>query len=183
MAPACVLLMVMCLAASSSCERTGYPVKSSTAVVIDSWSGDPIEGAVAIAIWRKWKEKKAFWEDASMEACRIEEAVSDKEGKITIDSFWDWKMFKANRPHLTVYKPGYVCWDQDLIFPSREERTDFSKKSRIVRLEKWKEGYSYDDHSAFMQRCTKGEDIVMLAKSSFEKSRFSGRTKTSSCDE
>ncbi len=138
------------------CHALGGQSKP-TAVVVDADTNEPIEGAVAIAIWRKGSSDRTWFEGASEKATRIEEAVSDKEGKIHIDDFWDFQLLPTWKPHLTIYKPGYVCWDQEYIFPSWDERSDFDKEHRVVKMEKWKEGYSYVDHDTFIGSCTRNE--------------------------
>ncbi len=138
------------------CHALGGQSKP-TAVVVDADTNEPIEGAVAIAIWRKGSSDRTWFEGASEKATRIEEAVSDKEGKIHIDDFWDFQLLPTWKPHLTIYKPGYVCWDQEYIFPSWDERSDFDKEHRVVKMEKWKEEYSYVKHESFIMHCTRME--------------------------
>ena len=99
---------------------------------------------------------------------RVEEAVSDQEGKIYFDDFWDWHLFENRYPTLTIYKPKYVCWDQKYIFPFRKKRTDFNKDNRVVKMEKWKEGSSYGDHWMFSDSVTQG-DTSMAEERLFEK--------------
>ena len=61
--------------------------------------GEPIEGAVAIAIWRKHSIKDAAWfEGGKMVPVRIEEALTDKEGKVYFEDFWDWHLFENEYP-------------------------------------------------------------------------------------
>ena len=87
--------------------------KEPTAIVVDDETGKPIEGAVALAIWRKHTTKETAWfEGGMLVPVRIEEVVSDKGGNIYIDGFWGWHLFENRYSRLMVYKPGYVCWDQ-----------------------------------------------------------------------
>jgi hypothetical protein len=96
---------------------------------------------------------------------RAEERVSDRDGKINIPDFWKTtidtgKRGSAKSPRLTVYKFGYVCWDQKMIFHPRsswEDRKDFNKDNRIVRLKKWPEDMSFDNHISFMNDVTNGD--------------------------
>lgn len=148
--------LVMLLYQMPPCSALGGGPEA-TVVVIDAETGEPIEGAVAIAIWRKGSSDRTWFEGASEKASRIEEAVSDKGGRILIDDFWDFQLLPAWKPHLTVYKPGYICWDQEYLFPSWDKRTDFDKGHQAVKMEKWKEGYSYNDHETFVGSCTRSE--------------------------
>lgn len=131
---------------------------SPTATVIDEETGKPIEGAVAIAIWREHSfTKRAWWEGGTDVVVRIEEAVSDRNGNIFIDGFWDWHFYEDRYPHLTIYKPGYVCWDQGNIYIDEfhgPRRTDFDKDHRIARMRKWPEGFSFVGHEKFVSNVT-----------------------------
>jgi hypothetical protein len=135
--------------------------KVPTAIVLDAETGKPIEGAVAIAIWRVGDKDGPWFEGGSLVAERIEEAVSDKEGNIYIDDFWDWYLLESSYPRLTIYKPGYVCWDQKNIYIDRfhsEIRKDFNKENRIARMKKWPKDISFVDHWSFMNFVTQGEN-------------------------
>lgn len=139
------------------------------AIVIDDGTGKPIEGAVAIAIWRGKKKNCTIvgsLEGACWGFLRAEETISDKEGKINIPDFWKTtidpgKRGSATSPRLTVYKFGYVCWDQKMIFhpsSSWEDRKDFNRDNRIVRLKKWPEDMKFRSHSSFIGNCTSGNE-------------------------
>jgi hypothetical protein len=143
-------------------------IQQPTAIVVDVNTGEPIEGAVAIAIWRKHSmTARAWWEGGTTVVARVEEAVSDKEGKLYIDDFWDWHLFESRYPHLTIYKPGYVCWDQEFIYIKEykwERRNDFNKEARIVRMKAWPEGFSFVGHSRFVSSCTRRDTLEATEK-------------------
>jgi len=131
---------------------SGNPIPTVT--VVDTETGEPIEGAVAIAIWRKHSIiERAWWEGGTMVVVKIEEAVSDKDGNIYIDGFWGWYISGNRYPRLTIYKPGYICWDQNNLYEGGL-RTDFDKDHRIARMEKWPEGFSFNRHSSFVSAVT-----------------------------
>jgi hypothetical protein len=138
--------------------------KEPTAIVIDDETGKPIEGAVAIAIWRGPTSDCTLpqgLEGGCWGANRIIETVSDKEGKLNIWGFWNWHLGKGRYPQLTVYKFGYVCWDQKRIFePNMKwtKRNDFDNKHRIVRMKKWPVGFSFNEHARFISNCTNGDE-------------------------
>jgi hypothetical protein len=146
-------------ACSSKNKNTDPP--GPTATVIDDETGEPIEGAIAIAIWRKNSIKAVAWFEGGKEVpVRIEEVFSDKGGRLFIKGFWNWHLFKMEYPRLTIYKFGYVCWDQQRIFhpkSSWEDRKDFNRDNRIVRLKKWPEDMSFEKHSSFMSNVTHGD--------------------------
>jgi len=144
--------------------KLGYCMEGNkipTAIIVDADSGEPIEGAVAIAIWRKHSIKEAAWfEGGKMVPVRIEEAISDKEGNVYFEGFWDWHLFENRYPRLTVYKFGYVCWDQKQLFTPVEGSTirkDFDEENRVVRMEKWPKDFSFDRHGGFVDYSTEGD--------------------------
>jgi hypothetical protein len=157
------LLICLCLFIVISGSRGNAHAfeKKPTAIVVDAETGEPIEGAVAIAIWRKRSFGDRWFEGGSIKVTRVEEAVSDREGKIFIDGFWSvWDSFQDKdkdtpiswrSPHLTIYKFGYVCWDQFLLFPGilAGKRNDFNKENRIARIAKWPSGFSLNNHWEF----------------------------------
>jgi hypothetical protein len=137
-----------------------------TAIVIDDETGKPIEGAVAIAIWRDDKDVSLInaLHGGGAKFKKAEEVVSDKDGKISIPDFWKTTKGKGGTgsiydPRLTIYKFGYVCWDQQEIFaPDYKwtKRTDFNRDNRIVRLKKWPVGFLFREHAEFKRSVTNG---------------------------
>ena len=160
---ASIFLIISCQGTATTGESKESQNGKPAAIVVDAETGEPIEGAVAIAFWRKPDPQGPWWEVTGMVASRVEEAVSNEEGMIYIDDFWDWKLFEDDKPALTVYKPGYVCWDQKYIFP-KGKRTDFGKENRVVRVEKWKKGYSYIEHEGFILSVTHNETLKAKEK-------------------
>jgi hypothetical protein len=151
------ILACFFLSLPHNCLAMGFnPVPTVT--VIDDETGKPIEGAVAIAVWRKTSDTEGAWfEGGKFEVVRIEEEVSDSNGNIYIDGFWNWHLIEERYPHLTIYKPGYVCWDQEAIHIDEHhgaKRTDFDKNHRIARMRKWPEGFSFVGHGSFVDNAT-----------------------------
>jgi hypothetical protein len=163
------LLLLLSILLPAACSSWDKNTKGPTAIVIDDETGRPIEGAVAIAIWRG-KKKDCTIVESLESACwgfrRAEETVSDKDGRIAIPDFWKTTKGKGGTgsiydPRLTVYKFGYVCWDQQRIFhpkSSWEDRKDFNRDNRIVRLKKWQIGLSLEEHSMFIRSVTRGDE-------------------------
>jgi hypothetical protein len=133
--------------------------------VIDYETRKPVEGAVAIAIWRGHLKDCTLpqsLEGGCWGVTKIVETVSDKDGNIFIDGFWNWG--QVEKPRLTVYKFGYVCWDQKQVFSMkgpRPMRIDFNKDNRTVWLEKWPEGFSFREHSNFENSITNGDSSIL----------------------
>jgi hypothetical protein len=155
-------VVIVCFVAGIHGECLGFGGDPApTATVVDDKTGRPIEGAVALAIWRKHSSTaRAWWEGGTDVVVRIEEVVSDLNGNIFIDGFWNRHLFKNNYPHLTIYKPGYVCWDQGNVYideSNAPERTDFDKDHRTARMRKWPEGFSFVGHETFVYGVTFGD--------------------------
>jgi hypothetical protein len=143
-------------------------IPTPTVTVVDEETGKPIEGAVAIAIWRKpsWI-KGSFFEGGGLDVVRIEEAVSDSSGNIYIDGFWDWHLFENRYPDLDIYKFGYICWDKNVIF-NDGGRWDFDNGHRIAHMKKWPKGFSFEEHRVFVDTITQG-DYMRAPKQIFNK--------------
>jgi len=76
------------------------------------------------------------------------EVVSDKDGKVRISGCYDPFVQSLD---VTIYKNGYVAWNNYYIFPHSLHRTDFEWKSGYVfKLEKFLSTYSYLDHRSFI---------------------------------
>lgn len=119
-----------------------------TGKVVDAETGNPIEGAVILVEWTITKGVPGM---THTESYKVIEVVTDKEGMASfsgniINPF-------VNRPHVTVYKKGYVAWNNQYIFPNYEKRTDFEwKNGYVFRLERFKSGYTHDAHVSFLLR-------------------------------
>ena len=116
-----------------------------TGTVVDSETGEPIEGAVVLVEWTKTKGLPGL---THSESYKVIEAVTDKNGKVTIDGVSNPTV---NPPHVTVYKKGYVAWNNKYIFPTWEKRKDFEYKNGItIQLQHFKKNYSHYDHASFI---------------------------------
>ena len=129
--------------------------------VVDAETGQPIEGAVALCVWIEPR----WGVEITHHVVAVSESVSDKDGRIRAGG--TWRMF-LDPPELTIYKRGYVAWNNQEVFVPLSEykknpdlftfkRTDFSWKSGFVaKMEKWKDGYSFNEHEAFVANNTAG---------------------------
>jgi hypothetical protein len=125
-----------------------------TALVVDSRTGKPVEGAVVLAIW--WKNvwgKKVWFEGPSTVMRRYWEGRTGPDGRVVVPRFWRRRLF-GEGPSLSVYKPGYVLWNRTWVFPDYAERADFDRRHRTVRLEPWQPQFSCLDHRRFIENCS-----------------------------
>ena len=116
-----------------------------TGTVVDSETGESIEGAVVLVEWTKTHGFGLTY----TESYKVIEAVTDKEGKVIVSGVFNPTV---NPPHVTVYKKGYVAWNNEFIFPNYEKRKDFKWTNdltiQMVRFDENK--YTYNDHVMFI---------------------------------
>ena len=137
-----------------------------TAIIVDNETGQPIDGAVALAQWMEhsWT-KRAWWEGGTEVLVKAKESFSDKEGKIYIENFWGTYIF-SKRPRLTVYKPGYALWDSKFNFSSgMRDPAEFNNEQRTIKLQKFDKAakillekntyvkYPHIEHRSFLSSC------------------------------
>lgn len=116
-----------------------------TGTVVDAETGAPIEGAVVLVEWTVTKGVPGM---TVTETYEVIEVVSDKEGRANISGVFNPSV---NPPHVTVYKAGYVAWNDEFIFPDYKKREDFRWQDNYVfKLEKFKPEYNYIDHWGFI---------------------------------
>ncbi len=164
-----ILLCLACVFFSACASPREVP----TAVIVDNDTGQPIEGAVALAQWMEhsWT-KRAWWEGGTEVLVKAKESFSDKEGKIYIEDFWGTYIF-SKRPRLTIYKPGYALWDSNVSFHfGVRDAADFNNEQRNIKLQKFDRAaemlldkfkndtpiietlkYVHDYHESFLDEC------------------------------
>jgi hypothetical protein len=131
------LFLLIGLSLLSGC---GY-YRTITGNVVDAETMKPIEGAVVMA---EWTITKGFGLTHT-ESYKVMESVSDANGKVTIEGVFHPFV---NPPDLVVYKPGYVTWSSRSTFPVFSVR-DFRWENQVLKLDRFKPGYSYVDHGHF----------------------------------
>ncbi len=135
-----ILLLLASLLISTGC----YGYGTLKGKVVDAETGEPIEGAVAMAEWTK---TKGFGNTYTVSA-KVSEAVSDKEGNFELDGCFNPFV---DKPDLTIYRKGYVAWNNKYVFPDWAKREGFEWKSGVVfKLERFRENYSYNNHRRFI---------------------------------
>lgn len=136
------LLVMVLFLFGISCSKT---YESITGTVVDAETGKPLEGAVVLAEWTKTKGLGLTY----TESYKVVEVVTDKEGKFTIPGVMSPLV---DPPSVTIYKKGYVAWNNNYIFPGYQKREDFSWRSGYVfKMNHFKKGYSYEAHVSFIR--------------------------------
>jgi len=125
-------------------ERFVYPRLSGK--VVDADTGAPIDGAIVFCLWRITHGFPGLTHEKEYQ---IVESATGQDGHFALPGTWNPFV---NSPDLSVYKKGYVLWNNKDVFQSKERRRDFSWKSGVtMRLEKWKQEYSYDSQQSFVR--------------------------------
>lgn len=147
----------------SSCSAY-YP--DMTGTVVDAETGKPIEGAVILVEWTK----RVGIGDYHTESVKVVEVLTDKDGKFKLPGIFNPFV---DPPDMTVYRKGYVAWSSRSIFSAYEKRTDFHWQSLLkIRLEKFKEGYSYIDHTSFIRSSVNSSINLEAKKAIYEAFRW-----------
>ncbi len=148
-----ILLIVFLFVFTSSC----YPSIKGT--VVDSETGNPIEGAVVLVQWTKTKGLPGM---PYHEVYKIIEAETDKAGKFNISSTLNPFV---DAPEIVIYKEGYVAWRNDYIFPDYRKRENFKWQNNYVyKMERFKENYSKEEHHSFMSHGIIGDSLEKTPK-------------------
>ena len=135
----CRILAVLFTFVSTGCYA------SMTGTVVDSETGKPIEGAVVLV---EWTMEKGLPGLSNTEPYKVIEVITDKEGKFEVSGVLNPLV---DPPDITVYKKGYVAWNNKFIFPGYKKRKDFKWQNKyIFKLEQFKSEYSYVKHSSFI---------------------------------
>jgi len=112
--------------------------------VVDAETGKPIEGAVVLV---EWTIKKGIG-DKHTESVKVAEVLTDKDGKFDLPGCY--QPF-VEAPDLTIYKRGYVAWNNKYIFRDGN-RADFTWQSSMTcRVAILKTDYSYEAHMSFIR--------------------------------
>jgi hypothetical protein len=115
-----------------------------TGRVIDAETNQPIEGAVVLVEWTVTKGYGLTY----TESAKVAETLSDKNGNFDLPGCYNPFV---NKPDVTVYKKGYVAWNNNFIFPRYEKRMDFKWEGYTFKLELFKKEYFFDDHISFIR--------------------------------
>jgi hypothetical protein len=135
-------LLLLLLFTSTSCDA------KITGTVVDAETVKPIEGAVVLVEWTTQKGLPGLSYTSSY---KVVEKVTDAEGKFEVSGVLNPL---ADDPNITVYKKGYVAWNNEFIFPDYSKRTDFTLNDGYTyEMVKFEEEYSHDRHESFFMTC------------------------------
>lgn len=128
--------------------------------VIDAETQQPIEGAVVLVEWTKTKGYGFTY----TESYKVAEVMSDKDGNVKLPGCL---CLFTNEPDVTVYKRGYVAWNNKFIFPDYAKRKDFTwQYGNLYQMNKFKPSYSFIKHQSFIDL------VASLSSESKKKENF-----------
>jgi hypothetical protein len=144
-----------------------------TGTIIDAETKAPIEGAVVLVEWTKTKGIGFTY----TESYKVAETLSDKEGKFKLPGC---VCIATEDPDITIYKKGYVAWNNQYIYPNYAKRTNVVWGANNYELVMFKPTESHDKHITFIHSLIHqglGEKKVMPDSLSWEESEaFRERT-------
>ena len=154
-----ILIVLMLLA--NGCQG------AMTGIVVDGETGKPIEGAVVLVEWTKTSGIGL----RSTSSYKVVETLTDKDGRFSVSSVLNPFV---DEPDLTIYKKGYVAWNNRIIFPDYRNREGFEwKDGHIFELELFDEkSYSYEDIYYFITSAARPESASEKKEIFFEQTRW-----------
>lgn len=132
----CLLTM---LVGCASVVRTG----TLTARVVDAQTGQPIAGAVVLAVWTKVGGLPGL---SHTKLVDVRETETDAGGQFVLERP---RGVSVDEESITVYKFGHIAWNNLREFPSWKSRETTSVPRRVL-LEKFPAGISHQRHLSFM---------------------------------
>ena len=151
--PGLAILLVF-MVGSCSAEITG--------TVVDAETGKPIEGAVILVEWTMTKGVPGM---SHTESYKVIEEITDKNGKFTLQELL---IPLVHSPDITIYKKGYVAWNNEYTFPDYKKRSDFRlRDDNIYKLEKFKAEYDYNSHHDHLL-----DDVIHVGLAAEKKLKF-----------
>jgi len=85
-----------------------YKIEPIEATIVDSVTGEPVEGVVVVSLWRSYNT----WYGRAYRVLRADEAVTAKDGKFMIEGSWPsvllpFTILNRRSHDLYIYKHGY----------------------------------------------------------------------------
>ena len=134
-----ITISMLSLLLITACGRTII-----TGRVVDAQINQPLENAAVFIYW----SESGFGPPGLGGSSKVEvaEDLTDAQGSFQVPKYST--LLKDYR--MAVYKKGYVCWSNEDIFPTLEERKNFKlKNGMIIKLERFKEEYSKKRHASY----------------------------------
>jgi hypothetical protein len=138
--PVMTLGVLLCLIPSPGCAG------SIQGQVLDAQTGQPVAGAVVLGVWTKQAGLPGL---SHTELVGVTEVEVDAQGHFTLER----PRVTYGEESVTVYKFGYVAWNNLFIFPTSRRRKDTGVPPQIL-LEGFPPGESHQRHVSFISNAT-----------------------------
>lgn len=134
------LILVSFLLLSSGCYYPGINGK-----VVDTATGQPLEGAVVVAQWTKTRGIPGLqYSDLQ----KITETLTDKEGTFSLSGTFGLFL---EPPRMLIYKVGYIPWRNDMVFPGGHITKDHEWNNDVAyKLDVFTDKYTYRQLYSFL---------------------------------
>jgi hypothetical protein len=113
--------------------------------VLDAQTGKPIQGAVVLGVWTKVAGLPGLHHH---ELVGVREVETDADGRFTLERPSS-QYNREDGESVTVYKFGYVAWNNIFTFPASQRRTGRQVPAQIL-LERFPQGESHQRHMSFI---------------------------------
>jgi hypothetical protein len=119
---------------------------SINGTVVDAETGKPVEGAIVLVEWTR----RVGPIDYHTTSVRAAEAITDVHGHFHV--FGPIHPF-VDPVNVTVYKKGYVAWNNKYVFPGFVQRNQMESVYDQIQLERFQTYYSHEKHVFFIGSC------------------------------
>jgi hypothetical protein len=122
------------------------------AVVVDAQTGQPIPGAVVLGVWTKVTGLPGL---THTELVDVREVETDAAGRFTLERPPEAAKASTADESVTVYKFGYVAWNNLYVFPSGAMRKKIEILNQI-RMQVFPKEGSHQTHMSFIRQARQG---------------------------
>ncbi len=153
--PVLALSVLLCLiSATPGCAG------SIQGQVLDARTGQPVAGAVVLGVWTKQAGLPGL---SHTELVGVKEVEVDAQGHFTLER----PGASYGEESVTVYKFGYVAWNNLFSFPTSQRRKDTGVPPQIL-LEPFPPGESHQKHMDFVSDATRSSLSYKAVKPLFD---------------
>lgn len=113
--------------------------------VVDNVTGQPLEGAVVVAQWRKTRGVPGL---QYSDLHKSVETITDKKGEFSLEGA---SGLLLESPRMVIYKTGYIPWRNDMVFPGGQITKDHEWNNNLTyRLDVFTDKFTYRQLNSFL---------------------------------
>jgi hypothetical protein len=131
--------LVLVAVSGTGCMSLG-PIRSQ---VLDAQTGQPVPGAIALGVWTRREGPPGL---RATTLAGYKEVEVDAQGRFVLEPP---EGLSFSEESVTVYKPGYIAWNNLDVFPTLEPRKETRVPTQIL-LERFPPGESHTRHRDFI---------------------------------